>query len=92
METGNWEEEALQIDREDLFSIIEMRFGQVPSVVRRVVLQIKKPDVMQRLILAAANVPDWAAFLKELQAGEKAFRLVGEDFNPLAKETGRRTS
>lgn len=91
MKDSQWETEALQIDREDLLALLQIRFGEIPVDVRKEISDIHRTEVMQRLILVAANVPDWASFLKELQSGEAAFRLLGEDFNPLSKDTGRRT-
>jgi len=91
MEENHWEDEALLVDRRDLVAILEMRFGSVQNEVQQAILQVKKPDLLQRLILAAANVPDWATFLQELNAGEESFRLVGEAFNPLSKETRGQT-
>ncbi|MCL6453526.1 MAG: hypothetical protein K6T78_07845 [Alicyclobacillus sp.] len=85
MDEPAWIEQALEIDREDLYTLLQMRFGAVPGDVAQRITQVRKPDVLQRLILAAANVPDWPAFVRELAAGEAAFRLVGEDYNPLAR-------
>ena len=84
------DERMLRVDREDLFALLAMRYGEVPEDVRQSILQVKKPEVLQRLILAAANAPRWSSFVRELGAGEESFRLVGEDFNPLAGGSGRR--
>lgn len=91
MEPNDRETQALKIDREDLQALLQLRFGSIPIDVQETISQVRQPDVMQRLILVAANVPDWPGFLQELQAGDESFRLVGEDFNPLSKNPGRRT-
>jgi hypothetical protein len=41
-------------------------------------------NTLQRLSLAAANAANWDIFLEELQSGKESFRLLGEEFNPLA--------
>ncbi len=81
-------ERAAQLDREDLLAVLEMRFGAVPPDILRRLGELRESDLLQRLILVAANVPDWHTFLNELGAQGESFRLVGEDFNPLARGTG----
>ena len=88
MSQDEWETEARRVDREDLLALLQLRFGNIPGVIEQTILQMHKPDIMQRLILVAANAPDWKVFLKELQAGDQSFRLVGEDFNPLKNTPG----
>lgn len=83
--------EALRVDREDLVGLLHMRFGDVPQTVYGEILQIDQPDTLQRLILVAANVPDWATFVEELHAGPDSFRLVGDHLNPLSKPSARRS-
>ena len=82
------DELAAQLDREDLLAVLEMRFGAVPPDILRRIGGLRESDLLQRLILVAANVPDWKTFLDELGAQGESFRLVGEDFNPLAQKDG----
>ncbi len=81
-------ERTAQLDREDLLAVLEMRFGAVPPEISRRLGELRESDLLQRLILVAANVPDWETFLNELEAQGESFRLVGEDFNPLAQKEG----
>jgi hypothetical protein len=71
-------------DREDLIAVLRMRFGDVPGKMIEQIYEIQDLSVLQRLILAAANASSWNVFVEEFQAGTESFRLVGEDFNPLA--------
>lgn len=85
----SFEDDAMLVqDREDLIAILRMRFGQVPPGVIHLIYRINQLDELQRLILAAANVPSWELFIKELQENEGAFRVAGEQFNPLMKVKG----
>lgn len=80
------ENDAMLIDdREDLIAVIRMRFGDIPGKMVEEIYEIQDMSTLQRLILAAANASSWEVFLEEFQAGTQSFRLVGEDFNPLAK-------
>ncbi len=72
-------------DREDLIALLRMRFGRVPGELIESIYEINDMNTLQRLILAAANAASWNVFLKEFQTGNDAFRLVGEDFNPLGR-------
>ncbi|MGZ7441683.1 hypothetical protein [Paenibacillus sp. TH7-28] len=69
-------------DQEDLLAVLDMRFGEIPRETVERIAAIRKPDELQRLILAACNASAWSVFAEELQAGEGAFKLVGERFNP----------
>jgi len=71
-------------DREDLIAVLRMRFGDVPGKMIEEIYEIDDLSTIQRLILAAANASSWNVFVEEFQAGTQSFRLVGEDFNPLA--------
>lgn len=85
-----FEEEAdLVQDREDLLSIIRMRFGDVDAELVESIYEIKQLDTIERLILVAANAPSYKVFVEELQQ-EDGFRIVGERFNPIStyKEGG----
>lgn len=76
-------ESQLVEDREDLIAVLRMRFGTVPGEMIEKIYEISDGNILQRLILAAANAHSYSVFLEELQAGEGSFRLVGEEFNPL---------
>jgi hypothetical protein len=76
--------EAMLIDdREDLITVLQMRFGSLPEEMIHQIYEIGDYHILQRLILAAANAANWDVFLEEFKAGEDSFRLLGEDFNPL---------
>lgn len=79
-------ESMLMVDLADLVALLEMKFGPIPPKVMEQMRAIRKPEVLQRLILVAANASRASVFLAELAAGDKVFRLVGEDFNPLRQE------
>jgi hypothetical protein len=70
-------------DREDLIALIRMRFGEPPSETIDVIYGIERLDTLQRLILVAANAPEWAVFMEELRSGGESFKIVGEQFNPI---------
>lgn len=77
------EKRMLKQDLEDLLALLEMRFGQIPPDVLARIEGIDKTDTMQRLILVAANAADWDVFLQELEAGDAAFKLVGDHLSPI---------
>lgn len=78
------EDDAMLVqDREDLIALLRMRFGAPPPQVIEAIYEIDQLDILERLILAAANAPRFEIFLEELQAGDQAFKLVGERFNPI---------
>jgi hypothetical protein len=83
---------ALQIDQEDLLAVLSMRFGAVPEDIQTRIATATELDTLERLILVAANVPDWESFMEELDAGSRAFRLVGQRYDPLAGSTTPRAS
>ncbi|WP_066255066.1 hypothetical protein [Neobacillus drentensis] len=71
-------------DREDLIAVLRMRFGELSGGMIQEIYEIDDMNTLQRLILAAANAANWDIFLEELQSGKESFRLLGEEFNPLA--------
>ncbi|GJM79876.1 hypothetical protein HMSSN139_23720 [Paenibacillus sp. HMSSN-139] len=71
-------------DREDLLAVLQMRFGEPDDEVKAKIASMGQLDELQRLILAACNAPAWNVFTEELWAGEGAFKLTGERFNPLS--------
>jgi hypothetical protein len=70
-------------DREDLIAVLRMRFGNIPPEMIQEIYQIDELDELQRLILAAANVPSWEVFQKEFSNRKGAFRIAGELYDPL---------
>ncbi|GGE50401.1 hypothetical protein GCM10011391_31430 [Pullulanibacillus camelliae] len=76
--------EMLDQDREDLITLLSMRFGRLAPDVIEAIESIDQLDMLQSLILAAANAPNWETFGRQLLSNKKAFRLVGETYNPLA--------
>ena len=80
----SFETDAMLVtDREDLITVLQIRFGSVSAEIIEKIYQINDMNTLQRLILAAANAADWPVFLNELAASNESFRLLGEDFNPL---------
>lgn len=77
-------------DREDLIAVLQMRFGHVTGKIIEKIYEIDDLNTLQRLILAAANAVSWDVFVEELSAGERSFRLLGENFNPLGEFISRR--
>jgi hypothetical protein len=76
------EDHFLEQDRKDLLALLRMRFETIPPEVVAQIDRIDQLDTLQRLILVAANAADWQVFLEELQAGNQAFKIAGERFNP----------
>jgi hypothetical protein len=77
-------------DREDLIAVLRMRFGHINGEMIQEIYEIEDTNTLQRLILAAANAPSWEIFLEEFKSGDDSFRLLGEEFNPLADILTRR--
>lgn len=77
------EKNMLAQDQADVLEIVRIRFGDVPEEVVEKIISIQQLDVLQRLILVAANAADWPIFLEELLEGETSFRLLGERFDPI---------
>lgn len=77
----------LQGDREDLLAVLALRFGAVPEAIQAYIAACDNAATLERWILVAANVPDWASFLNDLDAGPQAFRLVGANYEPNATES-----
>ncbi|AOZ91916.1 hypothetical protein [Paenibacillus crassostreae] len=76
---------ALKSDMTDLLGILNTRFGSIPEDVELKVRAISDLDVMDRLFLVAVNAADLDVFVSELYEGQQSFKIIGEDFNPLAK-------
>lgn len=79
--------QAAVVDREDLLTILTMRFGAVPSEVRERIAMCGNLDTLERLVLVAANVPTWDVFLAELTSASDEFKVVGARFDPLSSST-----
>ncbi|MDA8199057.1 MAG: hypothetical protein M0Z54_06460 [Thermaerobacter sp.] len=77
-------------DREDLITVLGLRFGQMPPDVAAGVRQVHHPAEMDHLVLAAANAATLAAFRQEL--GRPGIRLVGGRFDPLREARDRRSA
>ncbi len=82
--TDETQRAALQSDRKDLLTVLDMRFGFVPEDIQAHIAATTELDTLERLILVAANAPDWKSFVEELDTGSRAFRLVGPRYDPLA--------
>lgn len=81
----SFENDSLLVDdREDLIAVLRMRFGEIPGEMVQDIYEIDDMNMLQRLILAAANATNWTIFLEEFQSGKDSFKLLGEEFNPLA--------
>ncbi|WP_405102948.1 hypothetical protein [Oceanobacillus sp. FSL H7-0719] len=70
-------------DREDLLSVLRMRFGDLNPGVIESVYELNDLDTLERLILVAANAPSLKVFLEELEEGSESFRIIGDRFNPI---------
>jgi hypothetical protein len=80
------EQEAIKTDQQDLLAILEIRFGEIPEAYRNAILDMKDRNSLERLVLVAANVPEWELFTEEMKAGPAAFRLVGSNYNPISMQ------
>jgi hypothetical protein len=78
----------LQGDREDLLAVLALRFGAVPESIQAYIAACDNGATLERWILVAANVPDWASFLNDLDAGPQAFKMVGANYEPNPTESG----
>ncbi|MFD1360501.1 hypothetical protein [Lentibacillus salinarum] len=70
-------------DREDLLSVLKMRFGDIPPKIVENIYNINSYDTLERLILVASNAPNFKIFIEELEEGDGSFRLLGDRFNPI---------
>ena len=70
-------------DREDLISVLRMRFGELNPGIIDSIYKLDDLDSIERLILVAANAPALKVFLEELEEGTGSFRIMGERFNPI---------
>lgn len=77
------QEATLAADREDLYQLVKMRFGDVSPSILEALYQLDDYATIERLILVAANAPTLSTFVEELNQGEDSFRIVGERFNPI---------
>lgn len=75
---------ALEADKRDLVDILQDRFGQVTEEIKQKIIAVNDLDVMDRLFVVAVNAANWEVFVKELNEGKDSFKIIGEDFNPLA--------
>ncbi len=82
----------LDSDREDLLAVLMLRFGPVPEAVQERIARCGDAVTLERLILVAANVPDWDSFQCDLDAGPQAFKLVGASYEPTVSESGATTA
>lgn len=81
----SFEKESMLVeDREDLITVLQMRFGRVSGEMIEEIYQMDDSHSIQRLILAAANAHSLEVFCDELRNGRGSFRLAGEEFNPLS--------
>ena len=82
----------LESDREDLLTVLTLRFGSVPEPVHARIAACDHAATLERWILVAANVPDWGTFLNDLDAGPNAFKLVGASYEPNPIRSGSNVS
>lgn len=88
MESMKKDAEFVQ-DREDLIALLRMRFGEIPVEMIYEIYDMDELDMIDRLILVAANAPSFDVFLEEMDAGKDSFRIIGERFNPLSEMPGK---
>lgn len=77
------DEQYLDLDREDLNAILDMRFGEIPLQIAQKIASLQDLNQLQRLIIVACNAPEWNVFLEELYQDDQANKLVGDRFNPM---------
>ena len=82
----------IEADREDVLQVLTLRFGAVPESVWTRIAVCNNSATLERWILVAANVPDWATFLNDLDAGPNAFKMVGASYEPNLTESGARSA
>jgi hypothetical protein len=71
-------------DREDLLTLLNMRFGSISDEVLQRIRDIEDVSQIDHLILVAANAVTWTDFIQE--AREPGFRIVGQGFDPLSED------
>jgi hypothetical protein len=71
-------------DQEDLINLLQMRFGEIAPEVVTAICTLEDMEQVERLILVAANAPEYRVFLEELEMKD-GFKITGERFNPLSK-------
>ncbi|MDA8346308.1 MAG: hypothetical protein M0Z66_12620 [Thermaerobacter sp.] len=74
--------QLLQADREDLRTVLLMRFGGVPADVEEKIMALQDIEQTNRLVLVAANAPDLQALRSEISSEIPAFRILSEAFEP----------
>ena len=79
---------VLACDREDLLTVLTLRFGSAPESVQSHIAACDNAATLERWILVAANVPDWVSFLNDFYAGPDAFKMVGASYEPNLTESG----
>ncbi len=72
-------------EREDLITVLGLRFGSMPPDIAASVRQVHHPAEMDHLVLAAAKATTLAAFRQELSP--PGIRVVGGRFVPLRDAT-----
>ncbi|KYP79446.1 hypothetical protein [Ferroacidibacillus organovorans] len=77
-----WKQDALATDKDDLIGLLNLRFGTVPQEITGQIERITDANALERLVLVAANVPNWKTFIMELEGSESAFRIVGTQYQP----------
>jgi hypothetical protein len=65
----------MEQDIADLLQILMLRFGTVPDDVRDALSRLTDVQMVNRLILVAANAADLGTFRHELAQGPTAFRI-----------------
>lgn len=76
---------ALQNDKKDLIGVLTQRFGSVTDEVVEKINEVTDLNRMDKLFVVAVNAADWDIFVEELRTGKDSFKIIGEEFNPLAK-------
>ena len=88
MTRGETRQAFLRSDREDLLMVLALRFGPVPESVQARIVACDDAAALERWILVAANAPDWAHFLKDLDDGPNVFRQVAVRDEPQSAMPG----
>lgn len=79
-------QDHLSEDHEDLLQVLLMRFGYVPEPIMQKITAITDPDLLNRLILVAANAESLSTFEPELAEDEPFFRIPSAGFEMRSPE------
>ncbi len=86
-DVAHFYDDVLEIDRNDLLTILHMRFGSLDAQTLGMIENAREREVLERWILIAANATSLDAVKDEMEQGARVFSIFGEQFNPLSSLT-----